>query len=155
MNTEIAKEFYTTFANKDSDKLKQYYSTNVIFKDPAFGTLKGEDVFSMWEMLFQKGKDLEVSFNIEKEDKDTVIVKWIANYTFSKTKRKVENHVTATLRFSDNKIIEHIDNFDFYNWSKQALGGVGILLGGTKWFQRKFNKEATSSLHKYIKSKSK
>lgn len=155
MNAEIAHNFYTAFVNKDSDAMRYFYSKDVVFKDPAFGTLKGEDVFSMWEMLFQNGKDLEVRFNIEKEEEDTVKVKWIANYTFSKTKRKVENHVTATLKFSDNKIIEHTDDFDFYNWSKQALGTIGVMFGWTNWFQRKFNQEATSSLHKYIKSKSK
>lgn len=154
-NREIAQNFYIAFVNKDIDSLRQYYSENITFNDPAFGTLKGVDVMSMWEMLFQNGKDLDVRFEIKGEEGDVVLVKWIANYTFSRTKRQVENHVTARLKFSEGKIIIHTDDFDFYSWSKQALGGIGVLLGWTKWFQRKFNQEAVQSLHKFIESKPK
>jgi len=153
VNKNRAFEFYSAFQAKDAKKLSSFYSENIVFEDPAFGVLKGSDVLSMWKMLFESGKDLKVQFEVLDEKGDTVTVKWIANYTFSKTKRSVENHVIAELVFQDEKIVRHKDTFDFYIWSKQAFGGVGVFLGWTKWFQKKFQTQANQTLQKFIDNK--
>jgi hypothetical protein len=53
---------------------------------------------------------------------------WIARYTFS-TGRPVVNDIQAKLRFSpDGLITDHVDDFDFRAWAKQALGPSGHLV---------------------------
>ena len=56
---------------------------------------------------------------------------WKATYTFTQTGRPVVNDVRATFRFSDGLIAEHVDEFGFHRWAKQALGPTGLLLGWT------------------------
>jgi len=50
-------------------------------------------------------------------------VHWEARYRFSATGRLVWNRTDAHLRFdADGCIAEHCDDFDFWRWSRQALG---------------------------------
>jgi hypothetical protein len=76
---------------------------------------------------------------------------WIAMYTFSKTGRQVINDVRAHFKFYDGKIVEHMDDFDLWKWSRQALGTPGLLFGWTPFLQQKIRKNAKASLRKYLK----
>ena len=94
------------------------YAPDVHFRDPAFGDLHGEEPGAMWRMLTGRSEDLE----IELVDHDDTSAHWLAHYTFS-TGRHVDNDVRASFKFNDEgKISEHIDEFDFYAWARQALG---------------------------------
>ena len=105
----------------------------------------------MWEMLIKRGKDLELTFsNVEAND-TTGSADWTATYTFNQTKRRVVNHVRANFAFENGKIVNHTDRFDFYNWSKQALGLSGLLLGWTGFMQKKVQQTALKSLTEYMK----
>ena len=55
-NTALIKQFYTAFAAGDAKKMAQCYHEDIVFRDPAFGTLQGARVSSMWEMLVSRGK---------------------------------------------------------------------------------------------------
>ena len=143
----LIEEFYTAFEALDAEGMVACYHDNVQFEDPAFGLLKGERAKNMWRMLChsQKGKDFKiVSSNIRDQGAHTV-AHWEAYYTFSKTGRKVHNKINAYFEFEDGKIKKHIDSFDVYEWSKQAMGLKGMLLGRTQFFKRKI-KEQTNSL---------
>ncbi|MCK5702831.1 MAG: nuclear transport factor 2 family protein, partial [Cyclobacteriaceae bacterium] len=72
---------------------------------------------------------------------------WEAYYSFSKTGRKVHNIINAEFEFKDGKIIKHIDNFDLYKWSKQALGIQGLILGWTGFFKKKLHKQTNKMLY--------
>jgi hypothetical protein len=50
-------------------------------------------------------------------------------------------------------IIKHTDDFDIWNWSKQAFGFTGQLLGWTGFFQKKIQQQALASLQKYKETK--
>ena len=52
-------------------------------------------------------------------------------YTFNQTNRKVHNKISAIFIIENGLIVEHIDEFNLYNWSKQAIGIKGFLLGNT------------------------
>jgi len=40
----------------------------------------------------------------------------------------VVNDIQASFRFADGLIADHVDEFDFRNWAKQALGPSGHLV---------------------------
>ena len=75
---------------------------------------------------------------------------WIATYTFSATGRPVVNDVRATFRFADGLIVDHVDEFSFWKWSRQALGTKGLLLGWTPFLRRKVGGTAKAGLDKFI-----
>ncbi|MDF9797239.1 hypothetical protein OKW21_002502 [Catalinimonas alkaloidigena] len=47
---------------------------------------------------------------------------------------------------SDDKIIQHKDSFDLYQWSRQVLGITGFFIGWTPFFRKKLN----SQTHKML-----
>lgn len=153
-NEELITRFYTAFGQRDANGMNDCYSEEPIFNDPAFGILQGEDVRAMWEMLCKNGKDLHIKFsNIQLLDEEYATCNWTATYTFSKTGRKVVNHIKAHMRIIDGKIAEHTDQFDIWKWSGMALGLMGSLLGWSGYMKQKIRNTALKSLDQYKRSK--
>lgn len=152
-NEELIKRFYTAFGQRDASAMNACYSEDPIFNDPAFGILQGEDVRAMWAMLCKNGKDLQIQFsNIQLLDEEYATCNWTATYTFSKTGRKVVNHIKAHMRIIDGKIAEHTDQFDIWKWSGMALGLMGSLLGWSGYMKQKIRNTALKSLDQYKRS---
>ena len=136
-NQQLLTSFYEAFRQKDYATMQACYADTAVFNDAVFQNLDATHVRNMWEMLIKRGKDLELTYsNIEAND-TTGSADWTATYTFSQTKRRVVNHVRANFTFENGKIVNHTDRFDFYTWSKQALGLSGLLLGWTGFMQKK------------------
>ena len=127
------------------------YADDAVFTDAVFQNLDANQVRTMWEMLIRRGNDLELTFSNVNANDTTGSAAWTATYTFSQTKRRVVNHVEARFAFKNGKITRHTDHFDFYKWSKQALGLSGLLLGWTGFLQKKVQQTALNSLTNYIK----
>jgi ketosteroid isomerase-like protein len=149
-NQDTLIKFYTAFANADAATMCECYHDNIQFRDPAFGLLKGKAVCQMWKMLIEKSKgNIKIEFSDIIADQYTGEAQWIATYNFSKTNRKVVNTIKAQFQFQDGLIIKHNDDFDIWNWSKQAFGIKGLLLGWTGFMQRKIQEQALHSLKTY------
>ncbi len=147
----IIEEFYKAFADLDAERMVACYHPDIVFEDPAFGQLHGEKARNMWRMICQSQKDK--GFVVEYRDLnlhgEVGSAKWDAYYVFSQTSRKVHNKITANFKLKDGLIIEHNDNFDLHNWSKQAMGLKGFLLGRTGFFKRKLQEQTNKLLHNF------
>jgi ketosteroid isomerase-like protein len=149
---EQIENFYSSFQKLDAQGMNACYHDDIVFTDPAFGTLKGEDAKAMWSMLCKNAKDLKVEFSDVMYDNNKGKAHWEAWYTFSKTNRKIHNSVDAQFEFKDGKIIKHVDDFNLHTWAKQALGFQGFLLGGTNFFQKKLQQQTGKMLTKFKNS---
>jgi limonene-1,2-epoxide hydrolase len=151
---QLVETFYLAFKNLDAETMVSCYHNDIIFNDPAFGTLKGERAKNMWRMLCesQKGKNFIVDASEIDCNDDSGTAHWEAHYSFSKTGRKVHNIIDAEFKFKDGKIINHIDRFDLHKWAKQAIGFKGFLLGGTNFFKNKLHSQTHQLLLKFEKS---
>ncbi len=149
--SQIIQSFYQAFADHDAEKMVSYYSENIEFTDPAFGTLNGERAKNMWRMLIesQRGKKFDVVYSDVKEDKNSGAAHWEAKYKFSQTGRQVHNRIDASFVIKDGKIIKHTDRFNTRKWASQAMGFKGWLLGGTSFFQKKLNAQTNRMLGKW------
>lgn len=144
-------KFYTAFQQLDYKTMQDCYAADAVFSDPAFGTLNGNEVRAMWEMLCKQAKDFSLNFsNIKALDEEYNTCTWTATYNFSKTGRRVVNNITAHIRIQNGKITEHTDNFDLWKWSRQALGTPGLLLGWTPMIQNKIRNTARNGLEKFM-----
>ncbi|WP_027002115.1 nuclear transport factor 2 family protein [Hugenholtzia roseola] len=157
--TQIVTDFYTAFQNKDAEKMAALYHDEVVFNDPAFHNLKGEEARDMWRMLISRGKDMEMNFSGIKEVGEwdngvEVIAHWEAIYTFTKTGRKVHNIINARFQVVEGKILRHTDDFNLWHWAGMALGFSGKILGWTPFVQNKIRKNARLALDLYRKNKS-
>ena len=151
-HSQIIRDFYTAFARHDAEGMAACYHPNIIFSDPAFGTLKGKQVSDMWKMLIERSKgNLKITFSNIQTDDHVGSANWTAEYLFSKTGRNVVNKVYAEFEFKDGLIISHTDHFDFWKWSQQALGIKGLLLGWLGFLRAKVRQQARHSLENYQK----
>lgn len=150
-NSALIEHFYTCFSSGDFNGMMACYHPEAMFHDNAFGTLKGERIFKMWEMLLLNSSgDIRISFNRVKADSQNGSVYWKAEYAYGKKKRKVVNNVWAKFKFKDGKIIRHNDNFDLWNWTKQALGPIGYALGWTSFMKSKIQQTLNKHLDNFI-----
>ena len=150
-NQQLLTSFYEAFQRKDFATMQACYADDAVFTDAVFQNLDANQVRTMWEMLIRRGNDLELTFSNVNANDTTGSATWTATYTFSQTKRRVVNHVEARFAFKNGKITRHTDHFDFYKWSKQALGLSGLLLGWTGFLQKKVQQTALKSLTNYMK----
>lgn len=126
------------------------YDPAIIFSDPAFGELKGDDAKNMWRMLIERSKgDIRITFDNVKANEKTGSANWIAEYIFTQTGRKVVNVISAQFEFKDGKIIKHTDHFSLWKWARQALGWKGFLFGGTSFLKAKIQKQTNGLLKAY------
>jgi len=148
LGDQVVDKFYTAFKNGDAEAMIACYDDNVEFTDPAFGNLQGDKAKAMWRMLLSSGSDPEVSFSDVSETSESGEAKWEAKYEFAG--KPVHNKVTAKFTIKDGKIIKHVDTFDFWTWSSQALGLPGKLLGWTSFLNNKVSKGANAKLDKFM-----
>ncbi|MEP6676251.1 MAG: nuclear transport factor 2 family protein, partial [Ferruginibacter sp.] len=152
-NEEIINKFYTAFAKLDYQTMNSCYTDDIVFSDPVFGLLQGDEVRCMWEMLAKNAKDFSLTYgNIIHLDEEYSTCDWVATYTFSKTGRKVVNKIRANMKFDNGLIMEHSDAFSLHRWSVQALGFSGWLLGWNRFFQNKIKNQARRNLLKFMKT---
>ncbi len=142
--------FYTAFAQRDWSTMGACYSEEASFSDPVFGDLGAKEVRAMWKMLLSSGTDLRVTFRVLEESPDNGSCVWEARYTFSRTGRPVHNIIRSEFGFRDGLIYRQRDHFDFWRWSRQALGVSGLLLGWSPVVRNTVRASASSALAKAI-----
>jgi ketosteroid isomerase-like protein len=119
----------------------------------VFGDLSGEQAGTMWRMLTSRsGSDLHVELAEHEATDETGSARWIARYTFSETGRPVVNDIRASFRFAGGRIVEHVDEFSFWAWSRQALGAPGLLLGWTPVLPLLLRRKVRARLERFANS---
>ena len=156
MSRATIEQLYAAFARLDSEAMAAYYAPDATFDDEAF-SLKGRaQIGAMWTMLCDavkaKGRDvwkLEVSAITDRS------AHWEATYRFSATGRRVLNLIDAEFEFdSAGLITRHRDRFDFWRWSRQALGAPGLLLGWSPFLRAKVRAQAAKNLQRFMSTPS-
>jgi ketosteroid isomerase-like protein len=150
-HAQLIVSFYTAFSRHDAAGMIACYHPEVHFSDPVFPDLRGPRAGAMWLMLCSRGKDLQLHFDDVHADEQKGRACWVATYTFSATKRRVENHIRAEFEFADGKIRRHRDHFSLYRWASMAMGPKGMLLGWLPPVQAAIRKQAGGALEKFIR----
>jgi ketosteroid isomerase-like protein len=147
-NRETIERFYAAFGDCNGSAMTACYAPGAHFRDPAFGDLEGDDIGAMWRMLTGRAKDLKIELHEHEAGEETGSAHWIARYTFS-TGRPVVNDIQAKFRFADGLIADHVDDFDFRKWAKQALGPSGTLVALLSPLRAKARAKALGQLEAY------
>jgi ketosteroid isomerase-like protein len=148
-NKATIERLYAAFADGNGSAMTACYAPGAHFRDPAFGDLEGEDIGAMWRMLTGRAKNLKIELREHEAGEETGSAHWIARYTFS-TGRPVVNDIRASFRFApDGHIADHVDDFDFRRWAKQALGPSGHLVALLPPLRAKARDKALAQLSAY------
>ena len=148
----VVERFYEALALGNANAMAECYADDATFTDPVFGELRGEAVRDMWRMLLGRNSDemtLSVKFLGGATDGTTQQLYVTISYTFSRTGNKVRNPIATFMKFHDGKIVQQIDDFDFFAWARQAFGAIGWLAGWTPAFKRKVQGEAAAGLARF------
>lgn len=155
-NEQTITRFYTAFAALDADTMAACYADDATFDDPGFSLKGRREVGGMWRMLCAAAagngrQDWKLVFrDISATDTHGRAV-WEAHYQFSATKRRVHNIIGSEFVFTPEGLITHQrDHFDFWRWSRQALGLGGVMLGWTPFFQKQMRKQTRAALDNYL-----
>lgn len=155
-NEQAIHDFYAAFARLDAEAMGAKYAPDATFQDEVF-TLNGRrEIAGMWRMLAEatkaKGADVwRLEFRDVKAGDATGSAHWDAYYRFSTTGRMVHNSIDAVFAFDPQGLIAtHKDSFDFWRWSRQALGAPGALLGWTPLLRNKVRAQAAGNLAKFL-----
>lgn len=149
-NEKLIHDFYTAFKNSDPVAMAACYHADVEFSDPVFPSLHGNRARAMWAMLCQRKADPNDRwFDSVKADDKRGSAHWEAKYKFPANGHPVHNIIDAEFEFEDGKIRRHVDRFDFWRWSRMAMGPAGLLLG---WGPLKgpVRKRVAGTLDKFI-----
>ena len=148
-NEELITRFYSAFRAGDHATMEAGYTDDATFSDPVFPTLSAEEVRAMWRMFCTGNNDITVTFSDVQADDRSGSARWEAVYKFPKTGREVHNKISASFLFRDGKIVRHRDDFNFYAWTRMALGPVGTLLGWSPIVQGKVRQQAAAQLRRF------
>jgi hypothetical protein len=159
MSNSTIQTLYTAFANLDAAGMGACYAEEVRFEDEAFQLEGKAEVMAMWSMLIDtvkaKGRDAwKLEFSQIHVHGSTGTAHWEPTYLFTATGRIVHNIIDAEFVFNaQGLIIQQRDRFDFWRWSRQALGAPGMLRGWSAMLRNKVKQQAMANLRKYQKTK--
>lgn len=149
MSTELLTTFYSAFAEGDHETMARCYSDDATFSDPVFPELDADATRAMWRMFCTGGSDIDVTFHDVRADERSGSAKWEAVYMFPKTGRRVHNKIAASFLFRQGLIVRHRDAFEFYAWSRMALGPVGLALGWSPMVKNQVRAQAAAQLRRF------
>jgi ketosteroid isomerase-like protein len=155
-NAQTIERFYEAFSRLDAATMAACYASDAQFDDEAFSLRGRQQVGGMWRMLCSAtksgGADVwKLTWRDVHADDTSGQAHWDAHYRFSATGRLVDNSIDARFGFTpDGLIATHRDSFDFWAWSRQALGAPGLLLGWTPMLRKKVRATAATNLATYL-----
>jgi hypothetical protein len=155
-NQATIDELYSAFARLDAAAMERCYASDASFDDEAFSLRGRREIGGMWRMLCDnvrsQGRDVwRLEHRDVQADATAGRAHWQAWYRFSATGRMVHNRIEARFEFTPDGLIRvHRDSFDFWRWSRQALGAPGLLLGWTPLLRGKVRQQAGANLRKYL-----
>lgn len=146
---QILETLYSALQRRDHQAMAALYHPEATFEDEVF-QLKGAEIGKMWHMLCARGQDLELRWSgLSTLPDGRARGRWEPTYTFSKTGRKVHNRIETEVELRDGLIWRQQDRFDFWRWSRQALGLPGWLLGWTPLLRRQVAQQANATLARF------
>jgi hypothetical protein len=152
MSKRTIERFYAAFAQLDSHIMETCYAKDASFADEVFQLQGSEQIGAMWRMLCEATRAKGLAYwRIETSAVTENSAHWDATYLFSATGRKVLNRIDARFEFDAKGLItRHRDSFDFWSWSRQALGTPGVLLGWSPMLRNKVRAQAASNLRRFM-----
>lgn len=150
------ERLYGAFAQLDAAAMAGCYAPDATFDDEAFALRGRREIAGMWGMLCEatraKGADVwQLRWRDVQADGTRGSAHWDAHYRFGATGRLVDNAIDAAFTFTPEGLIAtHRDRFDFWRWSRQALGAPGWLLGWSPQLRAKVRARAANNLAQWM-----
>jgi len=152
----LLKRFYAAFATLDARAMQSCYAPDAQFEDPLFALRGAEQIGAMWQMLCQTIRNggpavwrLETR-EVEAAGGERGSAHWEARYRSGAAGRMVHNVVEAQFTFEGGLIAGHSERYDFWRWSRQALGSTGLVMGWSPMLRNQVRRQAQGKLERFL-----
>jgi ketosteroid isomerase-like protein len=115
----VARRFYDAFVRGDTATLEGLYAPDVRFRDAIFSFDDRAKTMDMWSVLLDPASGGTFTYELLGASGETARARWIADYKV--LGRPVHNVITATLTVRGGKIVQHLDDFSWDRWARQAF----------------------------------
>jgi len=154
LSRQTIEALYAAFARLDGAAMQACYAEDARFDDEVFALRGRREIGAMWRMLCEataSRPEARAHWRLVVSQLTDRSAHWEADYLFSATGRAVHNVIDAEFEFDgQGLILRQRDRFDFWRWSRQALGLPGLLLGATPLLRDKVRATAASNLRRFI-----
>ena len=152
MSRATIDRLYSAFSRLDGAAMQGCYAQDSEFDDEIFSLSGRDQIGGMWRMLCESTRAKGMAhWKLEFGNITDRSAHWEAHYLFSATGRRVHNKIDATFEFDGQGLIkQQRDRFDFWAWSRQALGAPGLLLGWSPMLRRNVRAQAAANLRRFL-----
>ena len=138
------------FARRDATAMAACYAPDARFTDPVFD-LAGAEIGAMWAMLCARGKDLTRRMaRCAGRRRRGQRALGAATIRSRPPAGPSHNVIDATFVFRDGRIVEHVDRFDLWRWSRHGARREGLLLGWTPLVRNAVRAQARKGLDAWM-----
>jgi SnoaL-like domain len=154
MSQATVEKLYAAFSTLDAKGMVACYADDAYFEDEAFSLRGRHQIGGMWSMLIDAiKKNSRKEWKLDVSGITETSAHWEPTYRFSSTGNLVHNIIDAEFEFDSQGLIKrHRDRFNFWRWSRQALGAPGWLLGWSGFLRGKVKRTAARQLEKYMRT---
>ena len=134
----LLSEFFNSFKERDFNKMKECYSSDIAYFDPIYNILKGNEILMMWKLRYAELNSFNLDWkNILDAGDGYYTVEYSIRYNSSNTGKSIIENRKAYLRIIGNEITEHSDGFSMHALCKQEFGFSGWLIGWNRMYQNR------------------
>jgi hypothetical protein len=152
----LLKRFYTAFSALDWHTMQSCYAPHAQFEDPLFELHGTQQIGAMWQMVCQTIRNGgQAVWRLDAQDVEAAggergSARCEARYRSGAAGRMVHNVVQAQFTFESGLIVTHSESYDFWRWSRQALGSTGIVMGWTPMLRNQVRRQAHGKLQRFL-----
>jgi|AntRauTorcE11898_2_1112593.scaffolds.fasta_scaffold21693_2 hypothetical protein len=154
--TEIPKKLYQALNDRDYKSMWKLYAMDATFSDPAYGSLKGDEIKAMWHQICVRNTDLEAEIlSVTQNDAQTISYSWKASYTHAMYNGEIENVINGEITVDKNgNILSQHETYSLWKWFSMAIGIAGKLLGWRTSMRENLQRSVRKSLDDFMEKKS-
>ena len=125
---------YKTLGLGEIDSLRNVYSDNIVFEDPAHRIEGLENMLDYFKSMYANVNDCQFDFESVIVDQEHIVLTWTMHLSHPKLNRGATIQVkgSSVLRIYNNKIEAHRDYFDLGAMAYEHIPLLGRVVSGVK-----------------------
>lgn len=140
----VVIRFFESYQKNDWQNMARCYHDKASFSDPIYPDLREESIVYLWFSRLAARRVVDLQYRVLFADDRKAQVEWSGLSPLHG--KSVQIKGLSTFALWDATIVRQVDEFSFVQWSRQALGWKGWLLGSLRFYQARVQRSARSQL---------
>jgi hypothetical protein len=147
---QVLHRYQQAFSQGSIESIKRCYASDVIYFDPLYGYLHGDQVGYMWASKFAEFATYTISTGELADQGDGYYnMKYDIAYT-SRSQMSIKMAVQCFFKIDDERIVEQSEAFSVHELLRQERGLIGHLMGWNRMMQQSRKNKARRMLLNFM-----